>query len=68
MIQIERVVLRPRCPRCPRCFDCCHSGDLAPEMGHLGEAMSAIGGAYRDMSYVRREVESLARQIVEPKA
>ena len=38
-------------------FDCSHAGDLAPY--RLRD-----GSVYRDVAYVRREVESLAKQLV----
>jgi hypothetical protein len=44
-------------------FDCAHSGDSSP----LDEAQyqSMSGGAYRDVEYVRYEVERLAKQAAE---
>ena len=44
-------------------FDCGHVGDLSP--GHV--ARDSDGGEYRTVAYVRKEVESLARQLVEIK-
>lgn len=57
-------------------FDCVHSGDLAPGMGGRmlsplsvfgfgGSATDGYGSTYRDVAYVRREVEGLARQLAE---
>ena len=40
-------------------FDCAHSGDFCPGM----DAYYRDGGTYRDMAYVRGEVESLAKQL-----
>ena len=37
-------------------FDCAHSGDDTP-------AFSMSGGTYRDVAYVRAEVEKLAAQL-----
>jgi hypothetical protein len=41
-------------------FDCCHAGDLVPEMNFLG---IAPGQDYRDIAYVKSEVETLAKQL-----
>lgn len=41
-------------------FDCAHSGDLVPGLGH-----SFSGDVYRDISYVASECESLAAQLAE---
>lgn len=41
-------------------FDCAHSGDLCPAMDRAYQ-----GDSYRNMSYVRSEVESLAKQLAE---
>lgn len=50
-------------------FDCAHSGDFCPKYAHIYESLhpeSSIfaDGHYRDLVYVRREVESLAEQLV----
>jgi hypothetical protein len=39
-------------------FDCAHSRDLVPKLAHYG-----LDGVYRDMDYVKREVEILASQL-----
>lgn len=48
-------------------FDCAHSGDLSPGLqSHLRDAgafTSLLGGEYRDMAYVTRETENLAKQL-----
>jgi hypothetical protein len=49
-------------------FDCNHSQDFAPSETNYRSALryadfAGYGGAYRDIAYVRAEVESLARQI-----
>ena len=55
-------------------FDCAHSGDYMPESNaylpeHLKDRLGAPAGwgnaviIYRDMAYVTREVESLAKQL-----
>jgi hypothetical protein len=44
-------------------FDCAHSGDLCPSYDRSWEY-----GTYRDLEYVKREVESLARQLAAVKA
>lgn len=41
-------------------FDCVHCYDLAPSMLRYGHC---AGDEYRDLAYVRGEVESLARQL-----
>lgn len=41
-------------------FDCAHCYDLSPGMASLG---LAHGEVYRDISYVRGEIDSLARQL-----
>lgn len=41
-------------------FDCMHYGDLSPTHGLI-----SAGEAYRSLSYVRREVARLARQIAD---
>jgi hypothetical protein len=40
-------------------FDCGHSGDVIP-----GMRIDWPGGSYKTVAYVRRECESLARQLV----
>jgi hypothetical protein len=42
-------------------FDCSHSGDESPGTRRMGGI--CIGEIYRDVAYVRRQVESLARQL-----
>jgi hypothetical protein len=43
-------------------FDCAHAFDLTP--GYTARGLEPIPGeTYRDLAYVRREVESLARQL-----
>ncbi len=42
-------------------FDCAHSGDLSP--GHKFSVMSDGYERYRDVAYVKGEVEKLAKQI-----
>ena len=50
-------------------FDCAHSGDLSPAYRTmLREVGGSTGGTYKDIRYVKREVESLARQLFEPLA
>lgn len=52
-------------------FDCNHYQDLAPEMRHTMKRIgSSYGsdGVYRDLSYVRSQVESLAAQLKEKSA
>ncbi len=45
-------------------FDCVHSMDVVPSHNKLfpGEAYAITGSRYRDVGYVTREIESLARQ------
>jgi hypothetical protein len=47
-------------------FDCCHLMDVAPAtvaiLARLDIAWPAMGETYKPVSYVRAEVESLARQ------
>jgi len=46
-------------------FDCGHCDDLIPGCGSvLYDAMASFG-AYRNLGYVLREVENLARQLVD---
>lgn len=45
-------------------FDCAHCDDLSPKYASYYGA-SFDRGVYRDISYVRSEVESLARQLAE---
>lgn len=45
-------------------FDCAHSGDLSPGMLALG-FRSMEYASYRDINYVRREVNKLAEQAKE---
>jgi hypothetical protein len=43
-------------------FDCAHGGDLCPSF----ESLSSLRrGTYKDMGYVKREVEMLAHQLAE---
>ncbi len=50
-------------------FDCNHSGDIAPAEQALLRSLKCSTpyyrdwGAYRDLEYLRSEVESLARQV-----
>jgi hypothetical protein len=44
-------------------FDCAHSGDLSPAMDGLYPQFRICGETYRDIGYVRGEVESLAKQL-----
>lgn len=47
-------------------FDCSHSGDASPGMMKHGLHLGHFGGSiYRDMGYVRREVERLAQQLAD---
>lgn len=39
-------------------FDCAHGGDIMPKLGSFG-----YGDTYRNFSYVRQEVASLAKQL-----
>jgi hypothetical protein len=41
-------------------FDCAHLGDIIPKLGPTWR-----DGVYRDLEYVKRETESLARQLAE---
>lgn len=41
-------------------FDCSHAGDDRP--GDSAHYRDQVGGVYRDLAYVRAEVESLAEQ------
>ena len=43
-------------------FDCAHSGDLVPAFERRG--YGSYGALYCAVPYVRREVESLARQMI----
>lgn len=43
-------------------FDCAHSGDFCPK---YDDESDSAWGTYRPISYVKREVESLARQLAE---
>lgn len=51
-------------------FDCAHSGDFSP--GHAAVLRQIRAGgrhpgdSYRDLAFVKREVEGLARQLFEP--
>ena len=42
-------------------FDCAHAYDLVPGLPGLDSPL--MGGQYRDIAYVRAEVESLAEQL-----
>lgn len=42
-------------------FDCAHSGDLCPVTAE--KYGSSVADVYRDFEYVKRETESLARQL-----
>lgn len=42
-------------------FDCHHAGDIAPTSNATHES----GAVYRDVHYVRRECESLAKQLAQ---
>lgn len=43
-------------------FDCAHAGDLIPNLG-LGMGISFNGDVYRDVAFVRAQVERLADQV-----
>ena len=46
-------------------FDCAHAGDLCPKLTGSAalSALSALGGAYRNMPYVESECRDLAKQL-----
>jgi hypothetical protein len=44
-------------------FDCSHAGDDSPGMRARGRRKLLPGETYRDMAYVRGEVENLATQL-----
>lgn len=49
-------------------FDCAHAGDLVPSLqdSSLPKGLRSMQGIiYRDIEYVRGEVENLARQLAE---
>jgi hypothetical protein len=48
-------------------FDCAHDGDLVPATERLmaNYGSRGLGGAYRDIDYVRAEVAHLAAQLAE---
>jgi hypothetical protein len=46
-------------------FDCAHSGDVMPAHSRLFEHPSSWGESYKSLDYVKRECESLARQLAE---
>lgn len=49
-------------------FDCAHCGDMVPGLNRFRSEHSAISGShedYRDLTYVRGEVEDLAEQLAE---
>lgn len=45
-------------------FDCAHAGDLSPKYNEFNRRLRlhGVGEVYRDLAYVRAEVESLAHQ------
>ena len=53
-------------------FDCAHAWDLKPNYGATVKRLGAVffpmtDEVYRDLGYVRAQVESLARQVAESK-
>lgn len=49
-------------------FDCAHGGDIIPSFNaipgiHVMSSTSPFGETYKDVKYVRREVEELAKQL-----
>jgi len=48
-------------------FDCMHAGDLTPALDAFERSKGfdpILGGTYRELGYVRRAVEDLARQAI----
>jgi len=47
-------------------FDCAHSGDFTPGFLYtLGERFKRDGDTYKDVEYIRTELESVSKQIHE---
>jgi len=46
-------------------FDCVHFRDMSPAYSAILEHAILADGAYRDIGYVKAEIASLARQLVE---
>ncbi len=50
-------------------FDCLHGGDLVPSIEKMDSIFARhLGGTYRDLAYVKAQVEELARQLKEVSA